>query len=75
MFFDPFDPLINVLILPANSLALFLSQKLRERLDSVGLGAAAVEFGTVGAWATADAVERMRSSGTSRVTANNPPTE
>jgi len=31
MFFDPFDPLINVLILPANSLALFLVQKLRER--------------------------------------------
>ena len=32
MFFDPFEPLINVLILPANSLALFLVQKLRERL-------------------------------------------
>ena len=31
MFFDPFEPLINVLILPANSLALFLVQKLRER--------------------------------------------
>ncbi len=31
MFFDQFDPLINVLILPANSLALFLIQKLQER--------------------------------------------
>jgi len=31
MFFDPFEPLINVLILPANSLALVLVQKLRER--------------------------------------------
>ena len=31
MFFDPFEPLINVLILPTNSLALFLVQKLRER--------------------------------------------
>ena len=32
MFFDQFDPLITSLILPTNSLALFLVQKLRERL-------------------------------------------
>ena len=32
MSFDPFDPLIHSLSLPANSLALFLVQKLRERL-------------------------------------------
>jgi len=31
MFFDQFDPLITSLILPTNSLALFLVQKLRER--------------------------------------------
>jgi len=36
MFFDPFEPLINVLILPANSLALFLVQKLRERQLELG---------------------------------------
>jgi len=35
MFFDPFEPLINVLILPANSLALFLVQKLRERRNGI----------------------------------------
>ena len=34
MFFDPFDPLITSLILPTNSLALFLVQKLRERQDA-----------------------------------------
>ena len=35
MFFDPFDPLITSLILPTNSLALVLVQKLRERQQGI----------------------------------------
>ena len=45
MFFDPFEPLINVLILPANSLALFLVQKLRERLRRLGMDEIALRKG------------------------------